>query len=476
MTQVIFPPAWGGSGIAYSDDATGARDMRDGGFRNWLLPMLGEGITVLDAATQAAILAAGNAIGGAATQASSTTSLSIGVGSQVLTVQAGKNFVIGMPVRLANSASAFMDGTVTAYNATTGALTVSVSQITGSGTFAAWNVFLAGQPAALPALLRDARSTNTALGTAARGTYLDLTGSFTQTFAAAATLGNGWHCYIVNNGTGDITLDPNGAELIDGLASFVMYPGEARLVLCTGAGFVSLVLRAFRRRFDASGTFTTPPGYTQFAGLAWGAGGSGRKSDSGTATFGGGGGACVPFHLPAAALGASQSVTIGAGGASVSAALTNGATGGNTSLGSLVTAFGGGGGNLSGGGAGGGALSAGTFGDSGGGAPSMVGVPANSGFGGSGPGAPSAYGGAGAATGGAPGGASLYGGGGGGSCDSAGTLRAAGGSVFGGAGGACGDTTSGTAGAQPGGGGGGTRTGAVSGAGGAGRLDIWGIL
>ncbi|MBS7789282.1 hypothetical protein KTR66_04715 [Roseococcus sp. SDR] len=449
MTQVSFPTVWGGSGIVYSDDGTGPRDMRDGGFRSWLLLMLGESITVTDGAAQAAILAAGNALGGAATQATSTTSLTIGTGSQALTVQTAKNFVIGMPVRIASSATNFMDGSVTAYNSGTGALTVSVAQTAGSGTFASWNVFLVGQPAALPTILREARSSNTALGTAQRGGFFHCTSSFTQTFAAAATLTNGWYCYIANNGSGDITLDPNGSEQIDGLTNFIMYPGEARLVICTGTGFVSMVMRGFRRRYDASGTFIRPPGYTQFAGLLWGAGGSGRKSSD--FAPGGGGGACLQFHIPFASVGASETVTIGAGGAGVTASVGDGNAGGASSFGSICSAAGGGGG-----------ISLAPLGGDGG----LVLANVTSSF----------WNGGGGSSSGIAGFASIYGGGGGGGVGNAGEIRAAGASTFGGAGGAGGNTTSGTAGAQPGGGGGGTRTGTTSGAGGDGRMDIWGVL
>jgi hypothetical protein len=48
-------------------------------------------------------------------------------------------------------------------------------------------------------VIRSARTSNTMLGTADKGSLIDITsGSFTQTFDAAATLGNGWWCYIRN--------------------------------------------------------------------------------------------------------------------------------------------------------------------------------------------------------------------------------------------------------------------------------------
>lgn len=74
----------------------------------------------------------------------SATSLTVGTGSQSLTVQAGKGYVPGMDVVLAYTTTPTirMTGTVTSYNATTGALVLEVPSgaAWGSGTCAAWSV------------------------------------------------------------------------------------------------------------------------------------------------------------------------------------------------------------------------------------------------------------------------------------------------------------------------------------------------
>lgn len=85
------------------------------------------------------------AVGFALTSAS-TTSLPIGTGSKSLTVGANKAFAAGQPVVIAVTADVtkYMYGSVTSYNATTGALEASVSEAAGSGTFSAWTVSLVG--------------------------------------------------------------------------------------------------------------------------------------------------------------------------------------------------------------------------------------------------------------------------------------------------------------------------------------------
>jgi hypothetical protein len=85
-----------------------------------------------------------SAITGTDFSATSTTSLTIGTGSQSLTVQTGKQFQIGQPVRIAYTTTPanYMDGQVTAYNSSTGAMTVNVTAVGGAGTQASWTISL----------------------------------------------------------------------------------------------------------------------------------------------------------------------------------------------------------------------------------------------------------------------------------------------------------------------------------------------
>ncbi len=391
----------------------------------------------------------------------STTSLLIGVGSKSFTTQPNRGFAVGQVVRITSNANVanYMQGQVTAYDSTTGAMTVLVATVGGSGTFADWSiaVYLDSRQY----INRSTRTANSILSLSDIGTWVDITANtFTQTFDAAATLGAGWWCYLGNSGTGDITLDPNGAELIDGLATYVMYPSEVRLVTCDGTGFRTIVLKSYYKTFTASGTYTTPPGYSAHAGKQWGGGAAGDRRAVGTQRLGGGGGACAEFHFLASAMGVTESVTIGAGGIANAIDSSAGAAG-SISLFKGVVAYGA---VLGAGGAGGNAYIAnpGDFNA----AIAGASLTTRNGF----------YGGGAAAVTGSTFGDTVHGGGAGNGITAANALTTAGATVFGGAGGttnAAGTTP--TAGTAPGGGGGASTNGTVSGAGARGELRIWGI-
>ncbi len=95
------------------------------------------------------------------------------------------------------------------------------------------------------AILYGTRSSNTILGTADKGKTLDLTASFTQTFTAAATLGAGWWVIlraVHNSALPVVTLDPNGAELINGISTLRLCAGATVLVTCDGSAFQTQTL------------------------------------------------------------------------------------------------------------------------------------------------------------------------------------------------------------------------------------------
>lgn len=162
-----------------------------------------------------------------------------------------------------------------------------------------------------PNIIVTARTSNTQLDAADALKFIEITGgTFTQTFAAAASLGNGWWCYIRNSGSGTITLDPNGSEQIDGLTSGILAPDRTYLLMCTGTGFVTRMFGEGVPRLEvktASGSWTCPLGIYSIEAIPVGGGGGGSN-----AATGGAGGVAIA-RLPVTP-GTAYSYTVGAGG------------------------------------------------------------------------------------------------------------------------------------------------------------------
>ena len=342
--------------------------------------------------------------------------------------------------------------------------TINGSSVLGSGNIAAG-----------ADVIRVARTSNTALTAANKGNLIDIaSGTFTQTFDACSSLGNGWFAYIQNSGTGDITLDPNGAETIDGLTSYIMYPGEVRLVQCDGSALRSVLIDPFAKTFSTSGTFTRPPGYSVFRTTCVGGGNGGNGSTTGSGGNGGSAGRVLQQDFAFADIGSSVSVTVASGGAGGTAGGGTGGTGGNSLFGAASSVLG----------VVGAAGGAGRSGND----PSIPGVAGVNGPGGGGGGAYNSTGQAGG-TGGTGAAGFVVGGTGGTAGGGAGGVGGTGNTGFFGSGGGGGGgsasspftTAAGGVGGFPGGGGGGASGGggltpSAGGAGGAGGVYVWGII
>ena len=199
--------------------------------------------------------------------------------------------------------------------------------------------------------------------------------------------------------------------------------------------------------FNTSGTWTKPVGYVATARVyvqVWGGGASGsRNSVTAENASGGGGGSYSSAWVALSSLGATETVTIGAGGASRTGSNQAGATGGDSSVGTFLAAGGGSAPSTA-------SSNATTV------TTAITGYTYNSEIAG------------GQGSGGSPQG-TYYSGAGGAGVNDANVVGSAKTSRFGGAGGN-GSLTTATAGTAPGGGGGGARS--TSGAGAAGRVVI----
>lgn len=205
MASVTFPAGLGGDGSTVTDDANATTGLANGGHRTRFIPALSQFVTcanggvtqataqvglattqATNAATSATLASqwaitlnalvastdysakewavgttvpsgsaktwAQTALNAPGTSATSTTSLTIGAGSQSLTLaQTGKSFVVGQYVQIVSTASTgnWMVGAITSFTSGTGAMTVNVTNTGGSGTIASWTVAPA-TPSGLP--------------------------------------------------------------------------------------------------------------------------------------------------------------------------------------------------------------------------------------------------------------------------------------------------------------------------------------
>jgi hypothetical protein len=229
----------------------------------------------------------------------STSSVTVGTGSKSLTTQTGLALVAGHRIRVANAdASKVLIGIVSSYTTGTGALAWTVDGVVGSGSDTSWTITLTGETGATgptgpgftwkgiyssatayavndvvgysgKAYINIQAGTNQQPDTATaywtlyidtpgivdshtvqgissnytaaigdRGTMLRCTASLTLAMTAAATLTNGWYCYVKADG-GTVTIDPDSSETVDGATSLTLSNGSALILFCTGSGFIT---------------------------------------------------------------------------------------------------------------------------------------------------------------------------------------------------------------------------------------------
>lgn len=65
---------------------------------------------------------------------------------------------------------------------------------------------------------------------------LRFTAAATLSLTAAATLATNWHITVVADG-GNVTIDPNGAETIDGATTLIVPNGSSVVIVCSGSAF-----------------------------------------------------------------------------------------------------------------------------------------------------------------------------------------------------------------------------------------------
>lgn len=240
------------------------------------------------------------------TTGTSTTSKTISNGSWTLLTQSGKAWVVGCYLYIASSSdpTKVMTGQVTAYNSTTGSLTVNITVVRGSGTFADWVIGLA---------VPDQAALNLSGGSGGSIPYQS--GANTTDMLAAGSVGQ----VLQSNGSGSPSWIPNNGKLIA------------------------------TQIFTSNGTYTPTAG-TNFIIVEMVAGGGGGGSINGTsatnpgAAGGGGSGVYQKFHASGVGV---VAVTVGTGGAGASTGQVVGTGGTLSQFGSIGLVHGGYGGRSS---------------------------------------------------------------------------------------------------------------------------------
>lgn len=74
-----------------------------------------------------------------------------------------------------------------------------------------------------------------------KATSFRFTASATLALTAAATLGSNWWCEVWAT-NGNVTIDPNGAETINGSATLIVQTGQSAKIFCTGTQFFAWVV------------------------------------------------------------------------------------------------------------------------------------------------------------------------------------------------------------------------------------------
>ena len=95
-------------------------------------------------------IAGTNGINGSGYAATSTSAISIGLGSKTIITQVGLAYLPNTRVRIANSATNYVEGIISSYTGST--LIVNVDRIVGSGTYTSWTIGIAGDVGATGAV------------------------------------------------------------------------------------------------------------------------------------------------------------------------------------------------------------------------------------------------------------------------------------------------------------------------------------
>lgn len=140
-----------------------------------------------------------------------------------------------------------------------GTSAVDAATLVGYGLIASGSTLNQASP-----VTTDAGSTVTVDATYRAKTLVLTGGAATVALPAVATAADNFFLFLRNGGTGTATINPDGAELIDGASTLGIQPGESLMLVCSGAawytvGYGRAVLYQFSqlvKDVSAAGSFT----------------------------------------------------------------------------------------------------------------------------------------------------------------------------------------------------------------------------
>lgn len=163
------------------------------------------------------------------------------------------------------------------------------------------------------------------------GKLVQCNGAFNLTFPASSGVLANWFAFIQNTGSGNIPLIRTGGDTLDGLTAYIMYPGEMRVFISNGSGYISFILNPFVKTWTTSDAgFIWPPGYQGVSGLGWGSGSNGGNSNAA-----GAGAPGCPYNIPASLFTPGATATITVAASTPGAAIIH--NGGSSSVAALAT-------------------------------------------------------------------------------------------------------------------------------------------
>ena len=149
-------------------------------------------------------------------------------GTQVLSAEAGTIWQI----YLTDNSTAAGSWETVQFGAATSS--VNASALAGTGLRAIGSQLFQALPV-------ETFSTNYTAGLSDRAkTFIWTGGAGTLTLTAAGTLTNNWFIQVRNGGAGAITVDPSGAETINGASTLVFQPGDSAIIVTDGASFYTI--------------------------------------------------------------------------------------------------------------------------------------------------------------------------------------------------------------------------------------------